>query len=540
MKIVFFLISIFFIMIGFREVYANNNIEINVDMSVKVSVVPDLYNVGYDGWGDIINPKAVSFLNDVGIKYCRIVMELDELCGNKYGEYNWQYVTAKDRDLGFIDRIKQIKSNGWEPVIVFSYHGGENRIPKWFHGENNDNNEKSWTRYNVDGSLEVNGIGNQLKIASDIAKDIVEKISSEGFEGLHWETIYEMGTEMPIVDIHYNIAKGIRESDLNAKIIGPATWPGWSVEEKFVKPFFEKYDADLLDYVSVHWYGTNEHELWDMGFDPNKDFIKMSDRKYLDYLMSMTNKYADWSINLRNLLDDPKLNHKKKKIGIMFTEFDAVAQSPYMRNPENPKWPNYSIESDCYVNTNFFGSIWCMSVLTNMAKNGKADAMFKFNTRNYYGIVDNAGDDDFLRLPIWFAWKLLQDKAKVIKGAEILKTGDKNAPETLEITAVKSEKKLNLIIINKSFKDENAGIHIYNGNFEKTTRYLFDEDRTASFIGRKSGTNEEGKFEQFPNDDKNLLCLEPMEIIKIEQNKNNISLDNVGFPAMSITVMSME
>ena len=540
MKILFFIVSIFFIIIGFKEVYANNNIRLNIDMSVSVSTVSDLYNAGYDGWGDITNPKAVGFLNDVGIKYCRIVMELNELCGDKYGEYNWQYVTAKDKGLGFIGRIKQIKSNGWEPVIVFSYHGGENKIPKWFYGENNDNNERSWTRYNADGLLETNGVGNQLKIASDIAKDIVEKMALEGFSGLYWETIYEMGPEMPLVDIHYNIAKGIREGDLNAKIIGPATWPGWSVEEKFVKPFLEKYDADLLDYVSVHWYGTNEHELWDMGFDPNKDFVKMSDRQYLNYLMSMTNKYANWSVSLRNLLDNPELNHKNKKIGIMFTEFDVVAQSPYMKNPENLNWPNYSSESDCYVNTNFFGSIWCVSVLTNMAKNGKADAMFKFNTRNYYGIIDNAGDDDFLRLPIWFAWKLLQDKAKLVKGVEILKTSDENVPETLEITAVKSGEKLNLIVINKSFKDENADIYIYNGNLKNTTKYLFNEDRTASFIGRKPGASEEGKFEFFPNDNKNLLCLEPVEIIKTEENKKNTFLNNMHLPAMSITVLSFE
>ena len=61
-----------------------------------------------------------------------------------------------------------------------------------------------------------------------------------------WETIYEIGHTMPMPRIHFAAARGIRSSDPSARLIGPATWPGWTVEERFVKPYLTTYGPDLL------------------------------------------------------------------------------------------------------------------------------------------------------------------------------------------------------------------------------------------------------------------------------------------------------
>lgn len=542
MKILHVLSMIVLILVTAMFAFGADSARIEVDLSQKISTVPDLYNVGYNGWGDIIYPSAVKHLNDVDVKYCRVIAQLSQLCGDKPGEYNWEYTTPQDIGVGFVSRVKKIIQNGWTPVIAFSLHEGERDLPKWFNGENNDKTSKAWFRYNTDGTMNTDGRGNQCEAISKIAYDTVKKFSDEGLKGLFWETIYEMGADMPIDDIHYYVAKGIREADPTAKIVGPATWPGWTVEERFVKPFFAKYDADLIDYVSLHWYGSNEHELWDLGFDVSNDVITMKDTKYLDYLLGMTPKYAAWVSSLRALLDDPKLNPKGKKIGIMYTEYDAVAQSPYGRNPENPDWPKYNPATDCYVNTNYFGGVWCASVLCNLAANGNGDAAFKFNTRNFYGLIENGEGKNFYRQPIWFAWKLLQEKGGLKSGASLVKTKADNPSALVESYAVKAGNGTNIILINKSWDQVSRDVMITglrNGSY-KVTRYVFDRTRTANFIGRKPGTSEEGRFEGAPvGDAKNLKTLVPIESIRGICRDNRLLLSSINLSPISITVMQV-
>ena len=194
-----------------------------------------------------------------------------------------------------------------------------------------------------------------------------------------WETIYEIGHTMPMPHIHFAAARGIRSSDPSARLIGPATWPGWTVEERFVKPYLTTYGPDLLDFVSVHWYADNEHGLWAApGWKERKGPVTMSDSLYLDYLMETAPKYAPWCRSLRALLDDPKLNPQGKRIGVAYSEFDALAASPYMANPPNSDWPVYRADADCYLNTNYFGGVWCASVLCNLAASGCIDMALKF------------------------------------------------------------------------------------------------------------------------------------------------------------------
>ena len=525
--------------------FADDSIKIEVNTSKQISTVPDLYNVGYNGWGDITYPSAIKHLKGVNVKYCRIIAQLKEMCGDKPGYYNWEYVTPPDMGLGFITRVRKLIANGWTPIIAFSLHSGYSDLPKWFHGENHDNNSKAWFRYNTDGSLAPDGKGNQYEALTRITRDTVAKLASEGLKGLYWETIYEMGAEMPLPDIHYYAAKGIREGDPSAKIVGPATWPGWTVEERFVKPYLTQYGAELLDYVSLHWYGSNDHELWDLGFKPDSDIITMGDRKYVDYLMSMTPKFAEWTRSLRTLLDDRKVNTSGKHIGIMYTEFDASAQSPYQKNPENPDWPKYNPAADCYINTNYFGGVWYASVLCNLASGGKADIVCKFNTRSYYGLIENGTDKNYFRQPVWFAWKLLQQRAGLNPGAKMISTSVKLTTGTPHVEAygVRNEGELRVILINKSFNPCKASLLISNLNKGKwkITRYLYDERRTAKFIGRKPGTSVEGTFEGAPADDsRNALSLKPVDSFLKQCAGRKLILPDVTCPPVSITVLAFD
>ena len=524
---------------------ADNPVKVEVNAAKQISTVPDLYNVGYNGWGDITYPSAIKHLNGVNVKYCRIIAQLKEMCGDKPGDYRWEYVTPPDMGLGFITRVKKLIANGWTPIIAFSLHGGYSDLPKWFHGENNDNNSKAWFRYNTDGSLDPDGKGNQYEALTRITHDTVAKLASEGLKGLYWETIYEMGADMPLPDIHYYAAKGIREGDPSSKIVGPATWPGWTVEEKFVKPYLAQHGSDLLDYVSLHWYGSNDHELWDLGFKPDSDIITMADRKYVDYLMSMTPKFAKWTQSLRTLLDDRKVNTSGKHIGIMYTEFDVIAQSPFQKNPENPDWPKYNPAADCYINTNYYGGVWCASVLCSLAANGKADIVCKFNTRSYYGLIENGVDKNYFRQPVWFAWKLLQQRAGLIPGAKMFSTNVQSSTNAhqMEAYTVGNKGKLRVILINKSFESCKTNLLISNmikGKW-KITRYIYDADRTAKFIGRKPGSSTEGTFEGAPADDsKNATSLKPVDTFTARCDGSRLTLPDITCPPVSISVLVLE
>ncbi len=521
----------------------NNTIRVDVDTLVQISTAPDLYNVGYNGWGDITSPVAIRHLNGVNVKYCRIIAELSKLCGDKPGDYNWDYITPPDVGLGFTNRVKKIISNGWIPIIAFSLHSGTPDLPKWFHGENNDLSGKAWFRYNLDGNMAQDDISDQYTALSEITNAAVKHFADNGLTGLHWETIYEMGPEMPIADIHYYAAKGIRDADKTAKIIGPATWPGWSVEERFVKPFLSKYDADLVDYVSVHWYASNDQDLWAKGFDPAETIMTMKDRVFTEHMLSKTPDFAEWTRTLRDMLDNPDINKSGKHIGIMYTEFDAVAQSPYEKNPENPIWPNYDEGSDCYINTNYYGGVWCASVLCNMAAYGKADVFCKFNTRNYYGLIENGKNKNFYRTPVWFAWKLLQDKAGLNSGAEMVKSTSDNSGTVLEHYAVKADDGVNLIFINKSQSAfmVDAFVSGLNDCSHSAEKYIFNQERTAAFIGRKPGSKLEGQFEGAPYTDiKNNMSLKPIADVKTSSYDGKLLLSDIECPKISVVVIRIK
>lgn len=512
-----------------------------VDVSKSTGVAPEIYGVGYNGWGDITYPQAIKHLKGVGVKFCRMEVNLKELCGDRLGDYRWEYTTPADIGVGFISRIRQIRKNGWTPILALMT---SHALPKWFHGDPTDSQRNPWFKYNLDGSTASDGMGNQYEEVTRITHDLAAKLTEVGLRGQYWETIYELGHTMPLPDIHYYAAKGIKSADPSAKVMGPATWPGWTVEEKFVRPYLAKYGSDLLDFVSVHWYGSNEHELWDMGYKPDSDFITMADRKYLDYLMSMTTKYPKWCLTLRALLDDRKVNPSGKRIGIVFTEFDANAQSPYQHNPVNADWPKYRADADCYINTNYWGGVWCASVLCNLASTGHPDIVCKFNTRNYYGLIENDSAKGYYRQPVWFAWKLLRDAARLLPRERMVQVVGTQSPEArvghpVEVYAVGRPGDLRLIVLNKTFDEQSVRINLRGLPIEtnKTIQYLFDRSTTAPFIGRKSDSKQEGAFQGAPDDSINLKALKPVREIQLrrEQGKSTIELT---CPPVSMMVLT--
>ena len=296
---------------------------VNLDFSKKISAIPEGYlGVGYNGWGDITDEQAIKYFNDVGIKFVRMDIDLKKICGDSLGDFSLDYTRDQDEGLGFSARVQKIIDNGWTPLISVNIR---DTLPKWFTGEVTDKNNNAWFRYNSDGTKSAIKNGTQYNEITDVMEKLVKALMEEGFKGLHWETIYEMGAEMPLADIHYYVARGIKNADANSVIMGPATWPGWTVEDKFVKPFLKKYGAELLDMVSLHHYSSNsiwdKTELWDF----EKTVITMADTVLLEHIMETVPLYADWSNSLKKVLKDTDLNPSGKEIGIVYTEFDANA-----------------------------------------------------------------------------------------------------------------------------------------------------------------------------------------------------------------------
>ena len=52
------------------------------------------------------------------------------------------------------------------------------------------------------------------------------------------------------------------------------------------------------------------------------------------------------------------------------------------------------------MNTNAFGGVWSTSVLCHLAESGCLDIACKFNTRSYYGLIENGPGRSFYRLPV--------------------------------------------------------------------------------------------------------------------------------------------
>jgi hypothetical protein len=522
--------------------YSQDRTAVAVEAAQPLGPVGHLYNVGYNGWGDITNAGMVAAFQELGIQYCRMDLNLRELCGERPGDYRWDYATPADVGIGFTDRVRKILTHGWTPLLAFSYHASVPTLPKWFHGENHDGNQKAWTRYNVDGSLATEGLGDQLGQATRIAQDTAAHLANLGLRGLAWETMWEMGHDMPLVEIHHAVAQGVREADPTARIVGPATWPGWTVEERFVKPYLAQYGPDLLDAVSMHWYAALDHDLWKLWAGEADDWIlTMAHEKYLAFMMSKTGSYGDWTRSLHALLQDPGLNPTGKKIGIIFTEIDVNQTSYYLRNPVNPDWPRYRADTDCWLNTNYYGGVWWASVLCHLASAGCAADAAKFNTRNYYGIQELAPPDKAYRYPVWFAFQLLREQGGLQAGRPMVAAAATGGGAPLvEAFATGGPDDLRVIVINKSFSRQAADIHISGlapGDW-KATRYRFDQSRVAQNLGRKPGEQADGVFEGAPEDDsKSAQCLEPLGTLECHEAQGAQRIADLECPPISFTVL---
>ncbi|MCE5199852.1 MAG: hypothetical protein ABFD54_07325 [Armatimonadota bacterium] len=516
--------------------------EITVDAGKPLGPIGDLYSFGYNGWGDIINTGMITNFNDINTKYCRLNVNLTGLCGDKPGDYHWDATGPADVNMTLVDNIKTIITNGWTPLLAFTIHGGGGAMPKWFHGDANDHKQNSWCRYNTDGSKVSDGYGNQLDAMTQITRDITAYLVSKGFVGQSYETIYEMGVDMPLVEIHYAVAKGVREADPAAILIGPATWPQWSVEERFVKPYLKKYGADLLDMVSMHWYGTNDHGYVELMKNNNDDILTMADTAATKYLMEKTTMFRDATSSLSVLLSDKTLNPSGKKIGITFTEIDIDATSYYQRNPVNNDWPKYRADTDCWLNCNYFGGVWWASVLSNIASTGKGADAFKFNGRNYYGMQDMTGDNKAYRYPIWFAFKLLQDQGGLIKGRQVVSAAAKGGGAPMvEAFATGGPDDLRVIVVNKSSDQQAADISIsgMKSGHWTATRYLYDRTRVASCMGREPGHNGSAKFEGYPDSDAvSKKCLTPVNSVACRSEGGKVTITNMPCPPISFTVLT--
>lgn len=520
---------------------------VRVEATRTLAPVPaGLYGVGYDGWGDITDPQSVRHLQALGVRYCRMAVNLNLLCGERLGDWQWEATEPRDLGVGFVARLRRLHAHGWTPILALTTTCA---LPRWFRGDPTDGGGDPWYLRNLDGSAAEEGRSDQWAELERVTAGLAAGLAAQGLRGLWWETAYESGHTLPMAETHYHAGTGIRRGDPTAKLMGPATWPGWTVEERFVKPYLRRYGADLLDGVSVHWYADNEHGLWEApGWKQRQGPVTMADSLFLQYLMETTPKYGRWSQSLRRILDDPTLNPTHKPIAVVYTEFDALAASAYGRNPENPDWPRYNRAADCYLNTNYFGGVWSASVLCHLAASGAADIVCKFSTRQFYGLVDNAPGGGFYRQPVWFAWKLLRDAAGLRPGAIMLATevtgprdsaashvGGEDSP-WIEAFAVNHPQGPAVILINRSLHPQEVDLSVEGSpqwrRAEGGLRYLFAEDRVARFIGRQPGTTGEGTFEGVPDDSLSARCLQPLR-----WHSGGEGPVRVHCPAVSLTIL---
>ena len=531
---------------------------VGINLTGPANTVTDrMFGAGYDGWNDIINPDAVQYLNDIGMKDIRVAVNLNLICKNKVGEYDMEYMSPQGHDcgLGFITRLKKMVKEGWRPIPVFSQ--GNISLPSFFHGDLGGVN--GWWYYDRNGAYHYPNNGNQVDDMQTIARDIASRLKSAGLGGLTWETIYEAdGVEHNLPDTHYYTAKGLRQGDSSIKIIGPATWPTYSVEERFIKPYFTKYGAEgvnLLDYVSMHWYASNSFWMRSDLWDHTKDFISMTDTELLKLTMEATPYYAQAVRRARALLDvyqnNKTINPSGKKIGIAFTEYDANAYSPYLKNYNNINYPNYYAKSDTYINTNYFGGVWLASVMTDVLANSPVDIMMKFMARNYYGLIDNIDGYNYYRLPVWYAIKLLRDGAGMKPGAKIVSatvTGptdsgaapnhiagvEQNSP-WIQAVAVKNGSQTSVIIINRSNTALPVNLTVLGAANRKMTRYVYCKNTNAMFIGGVTGgPHGDGYFEGYNSTEK-YTCIRAINYVTLSASGK---LNNYAAPAFSFTVFT--
>jgi hypothetical protein len=270
----------------------------------------------------------------------------------------------------------------------------------------------------------------------------------------------------------------------------------------------------------------------------------MAHEKYLAFMMSKTGSYGNWTRPLHALLQDPQRNPTGKKIGIIFTEVDVNQTSYYLRNPVNPNWPRYRADTDCWLNTNYYGGVWWASVLCHLASAGGAAEAAKFNTRNYYGIQELAPPDKAYRYPVWFTFQLLQEQGGLRAGRPMVAAAAMGGGAPLvEAFATGGPEDLRVIVINKSFHPQAAEVVVSGlapGDW-KATRYRFDQSRVAQFMGRKPGEQADGVFEGAPEDDsKSARCLEPLGTLECREAQGTQRIADLECPPISFTVLRFQ
>lgn len=549
--------------------------EIAIDFNrAGVNVSPGIYAAGYDGWGDITNEKSLTALKEIRLKYLRIVVDLNLAAGRTAGgSVDITCKAQKDGDLNLVQRIIHAQNNGFTPIIVFSTN---HSLPSYFHPA--QDKISNWFQYDTDGKKASNHIGNQIDEYARIAGEVARQLGNEGISGLIWESIYEIGYGyapfgMTPGAIHYETAKAIKMMDPSSKHIGPATWTGWAVE-KFVDDYFRVYGkegAEYLDYVSFHQYGGNyvikNTELW----DGNKQLISMV----------LSDSHSQNGLPIKNLsilkilssvpkaaADSTKALHEKlktmgeqygftKKIGVAVTEYDVNNYSNYMKNPSNLNYPEYEPASDTNINTNYFGGVNTAYMIAACALS-EADILMKFNTRQYYGIVDHdyANGGQYYRTPLWHSLKLLQEKLGLTGDAKIIDVNVDGPVDTLSgyeqpwifSCAVKKDGKTNILIINRSDIPLNAKINLKNVKTGTTfNRYIYSDKTTAAFIGnrRPYGNEYDGIFEGgiddgwedykngTPGSSRN-ICLFPKGVITPASGTIELSLDKFSYVVLEM------
>lgn len=506
-------------------------------MQTPVATVKSLYNAGYCGWGDITEPNSVGLLKGVNTKYVCVTASLADMCGYGQGSpIDLDYANREDVGIGFTDRIRTVINNGWTPIVVISIHDQYNLLPIWFYGSDNDYSSDAWTRYNTDGTKSGSQAGgNQLQAMGELCRQIAAGLAARGLTGLMWETIFESAPDLPQPAIHYNVASGIHQADPTAKIIGPATWPGSTyVENTFIKPYLQTYGATLLDYVSVHWYAT---------MDKYSDIITMDKTDELAGLLSVTPNYMSWSISMKNLLKNPTYNPTGKNIGIIYSEYDATSISCYANNPVNYYWPAYTANTDCYINTNYFGGVWNASTLCYIAESNSVDVAALYQDLSVFGLVgiEHFTQEPF-RTPLWYAWKLLQSKGSLGEGKKMYQT-QITGPSGYRIDAFATaeSKSPRVILINRSFGSHVVDVNITGLAANKNivaSRYIFNEDRCARFIGSQPNSGLEGEFEDAPNISPRDIALQQVDQTALTRGSNVYSIE-VNCSPISITVLQI-
>ena len=554
------------------ETMANKNpaSKITIDLNAKgVKVSQGIYAAGYDGWGDITNEKSLTALKEVRLKYLRIVVDLSLAAGNTAGgPVDITCKAQKDGDLNLVQRIKHAQNNGFTPIIVFSTN---HALPSYFHPS--QDKISNWFQYDTDGTKATNHIGNQIDEYARIAGEVARQLMNEGLSGLIWESIYEIGYGyapfgMTPVAIHYETAKAIKGIDPASKHIGPATWTGWAVE-KFVDDYFRVYGkdgAEYLDYVSFHQYGGNyvikNTDLWDgnkqvismvLSDDHTQNGLPIKNLTILRILSSVPKAAADSTKALHEKLKAMSSQYGfTKKIGVAVTEYDVNNYSNYMKNPSNPNYPAYDPASDTNINTNFFGGVNTAYMIAACALS-EADMLIKFNTRQYYGIVDHDYDNgsQYYRTPLWHSLKLLQEKLGLTGDAEIMDVSVEGPIDTVSgyeqpwifSCAVRKDGKTSILVINRSDIPLNTKLNLKNIKTGTTfNRYIYSDKTTAAFIGnrRPNGNEYDGIFEGGINDgwedfkkgvpgsSKN-ICLFPKGVITPVEGTVELTLDKFSY-----------